>query len=539
MLKKLSLLLLGTTLFITPVRADYMQDQAQTVKNIASAVQKGMGTPEAPLIMVNPYGISPLTALITFETPRPAQVGIRVHGKDKDTTITHQFTQKTRQHIVPVYGLYEGKNTITLTVTDDTGTISKDLTITTEKIPLKHTVNIIKADTDKMKEGLTFVTPGVIVNSGSFMFAFDKNGDVRWVLTDPIMGKMAPLHVLKDHTLMISSEEYDPKYTVAYHSLYELDLMGRIRHKIKAEDDVQHDIVVLPNGNYLALVNATGNDTIADYIVELDRNNQVVDRFDMKEILGLDNPRIPQMVEHYLYKDNYHREKMDFMHLNSVNYDPQDDSIIMTNRFYHSIIKIDRKTKQVKWILANPIHEWLTPALKEKLLKPTDKDFHYVYGAHAVKPQGNRHYTVLDNGLYRDLYERGYNKPHDSYNPSNSWSRGVEFAVDEDNMTVSTVFEYQRGPILYNHYLGDVDKYANGHYLMNFGAVVADKDETIGSVEAALNPAKQPAKSFSWLIEVKDGEVVFEAQTDGLKNNTMYRVERINPYMDENEYDLR
>lgn len=516
-----------------------MADQKQMTADIQQALIEQKYTLDDPLILVNPYKISPLTALISFDTPVPATVKVTVVGKDKETTISHQFTEQTTHHIVPVYGLYEGKNTVKLQVVGKGVDYTKKLTITTDKIPLKTKVKIQKADVKKMKEGLTFATPGVIVNSGGFMFAFDKNGDIRWVLSDPIMGKMSPLHVMKNNTLMVGSEEYDPKYTVAYHSLYELDLMGRIIHKIKAEDDVQHDIVALPNGNYLALVNATGKSTIADYIVELDRDNNVIDRFDMEKILGLNNPRIPEMVEHYLYNDNYNREKMDFMHLNSLNYDPEDDSIIMTNRFYHSIIKIDRKTKQVKWILANPINKWLTPELKKKLLKPTDKNFHYVYGAHAVKPQGNKHYTVLDNGLYRDLYERGYNAPHDSYNPSNSWSRGVEFAVNEEDMTVSVAWEYKRGPQLYNHYLGDVDKYAPGHYLMNFGDVVADPDETIKSVENSLNPGKQTAKSFAKIIEVNQGDVVFEAQTDGLKNNAIYRVERVNPYMSEQEYKLK
>ncbi len=518
--------------------ASYVTDQQKITQDIIAQTKNKDYSPEDPLILVNPYRISPLTALIAFNTQTPTTVSVTIAGKDRRTTLHHEFQDKKTQHQIPVYGLYVGENEVTIEVDDGKKKKEYEYTILTENIPLKHTIDIIKSKPRKMKPGLTFVSPGVIVNPGSFAFAFDANGDIRWVLTDPIMGKMSPLHFLDNGTLILGSEEHDPKYTVAYHSLYEIDLFGRIRHVIKAEDDIQHDIVKLENGNYLALVNATGKPTIADTVVELTPDNKVVDRFDIDAILGVEKERLPKNIEHYSYKDNYHREKMDVMHLNSLNYDPEDDSIIMTARYYNFLLKVDRKTKQIKWILANPNNAWVSDKLREKLLKPTDKDFDYVYGAHAAKPHGNSRFTVLDNGLYRDIYDKGANAPIDDYNPSNSWSRGVEFQVNEKDMTVSVLWEYKRGPELYNHFLGDVDKFGKDHYLMNFGAVLDDKDETPNSVEQVLNPAKQTAVSYAKIIEVKNGKVIFEAQTQGLKNNTIYRAERVNPYSTNKEYKL-
>lgn len=524
-----------------PVHADILSEQKQMDADIKTELESKSYGFDDPLVLINPYKIAPLCALIAFKTEKPSRISIHIAGKDDDTSITHTFAPYTLKHLIPIYGLYEGDNTVTLSSETKTGEKqTKTLTLTTEKTPLKTTVEILRAEPEKMHPGFTFATPGVIVNPGNFLFAFDKNGDIRFVLNDPIMGKMSPLHVLKNNHLIISSEEYDPKYTVAYHSLYEIDFLGKIHNRIKVEDDIQHDMIELPNGNYLALVNASSKDKfIADYIVELNRENEILDRFDMQEILKLDNPRIPTLVEHYLYKDNYSREKMDFMHLNSLAYDPEDDSILMTARFYHCIIKIDRKTKEIKWILANPLNPWLTPYLKEKLLHPLDASFDYVYGAHAVKAHGKKCYSVLDNGLYRDIYDKGFNQPIDSYNPSYSWSRGVEFEINEKNKTVRTIWQFKRGPELYTHYLGDIDKFSDTHYLMNFGAVIADKDETIRTVETALAPAKQTVPSFAKIIEVKDGAVIFEAQTGGQTNTTVYRVERIMPYLTSSEYKLK
>ena len=536
---KLSRILLFIFLgFCRPVFADYLFEQKQMNMSILEELEQTSYSIENPLVLVNPYGISPLTALIFFETDISSKISITVLGKDEDTTLHHDFQTKAKRHLIPVYGLYEGQNNIILTEHNKNGSKNYSLQIQTDKIPLKTKVKIKTADVKNMKKGFTFVTPGVIVNPGSFAFAFDKNGDVRWVLTDPIMGKMSPLHILKNGALIMGSEEHDPKYTVAYHSLYEIDLLGRILHKIQAEDDIQHDIVKLPNNNYLALVNVSGKNTIADAVVEIDANNKVVDRFDIDDILRLKDERIPETFEHYLYKDNYHREKMDAMHLNSLNYDSEDDSIILTARFYNFLMKIDRKTKEIKWILADPQNAWLNEYASSFLLKPVSDDFNYIYGAHAAKAHGNGKFTVLDNGTYRDIYDKGKNIPVSDYDPSNSWSRGVEFLIDEDNMTVDTYWEYRRGTDLYNHYLGDVDKYTDGHYLMNFGDVVAVDDKTIESVELSLNPAKQPAPSFAQIIEVNKGKVVFEAVTYGMKNNAVYRVERFNPYVLTTEYTL-
>ena len=58
-----------------------------------------------PLVKLNPYGISPLTALILFKTSENVEVTIEVVGKDKFSSVTHTFTTNT-EHILPIYGLY-------------------------------------------------------------------------------------------------------------------------------------------------------------------------------------------------------------------------------------------------------------------------------------------------------------------------------------------------------------------------------------------------------------------------------------------------
>ena len=64
-------------------------------------------TVENPKIIVNPYGLSPLSALIIFETKDLTTPTITVVGKSEKTTIKNTFTPN-KKHYLPIYGLYAG-----------------------------------------------------------------------------------------------------------------------------------------------------------------------------------------------------------------------------------------------------------------------------------------------------------------------------------------------------------------------------------------------------------------------------------------------
>ena len=84
-----------------------------------------------PKVIWNPYGNSPLTALIIFETSDLTTPTITIQGKDANTTFTHTFTPN-KKHILPIYGLYPNTdNEVILKVNKTT----KVIHIQTEKLP--------------------------------------------------------------------------------------------------------------------------------------------------------------------------------------------------------------------------------------------------------------------------------------------------------------------------------------------------------------------------------------------------------------------
>ena len=60
---------------------------------------------DAPNVILNPYGNSPLTALILFETKEKVSPTITIKGKDELSTFTHTF-KSSKKHYLKVYGLY-------------------------------------------------------------------------------------------------------------------------------------------------------------------------------------------------------------------------------------------------------------------------------------------------------------------------------------------------------------------------------------------------------------------------------------------------
>ena len=94
---------------------DYFAKQNQVDENLLAESQKGYNFDD-PFVVVNPYGNSPLSAIVMFDTENKTAVTITVEGKSSEDSITQTFEANTN-HILPIYGLYLGDTTkVTLTL---------------------------------------------------------------------------------------------------------------------------------------------------------------------------------------------------------------------------------------------------------------------------------------------------------------------------------------------------------------------------------------------------------------------------------------
>lgn len=166
-------------------------------------------TLDNPNVVLNPYKISPLTALILFETEEEETITITIHGKDANSTYQNTFNKATK-HYIPIYGLYP--NTINK-IDIKCGEITKTIEIETEPLP----IDLIPKTINNQSNNLYFIT------TDTYPYALDNNNEVRWYLTKNYTQK---INTLQNGHILLSN---DIKNNNQYHiGLLELDLLGKI-----------------------------------------------------------------------------------------------------------------------------------------------------------------------------------------------------------------------------------------------------------------------------------------------------------------------
>lgn len=462
--------------------------------NIESEFESEGYTFDNPNVILNPYGNSPLTALIVFETKDEESVSITIKGKDELSTYTHSF-DKERVHYIPVYGLYAGrKNEVII----KTGDKEKTLKIETDKLPDNFIMPTkVTKDENKLTNDLYFFTP----SSNGYTCAYDVNGDVRWYLNESAIWE---INRLKNGHLLLSSERLvnTPYYSTG---LYEMDMLGKIYVEYSLPGGYHHDYFEMENGNLLVASNDFDNDsgTVEDYVVELDRETgNIVKTFDLKDILKMEDGKSENWIEY------------DWFHNNSIWYDKKTNSITLSGRHQDAVINIDYETGELNWILGDKTN-W-SDEYQKYFFELTDGEWQWSQHAAMITPEG-----------YVFLFDNGNNKSKnkdDYVAPQNSYSRGVMYKIDTENMTASQVFEYgkKRGSEFYSPYISDVDYLDKNHYIVHSGGI-SYKNGNIQNQPAGMVMADTLVSDTAELL---NDEVIFEMV---LPTNN-YRVEKMSLY---------
>ena len=461
-------------------------------------------TLDNPNIILNPYGNSPLTALVLFETEKELDVKVTITGKDKLTTYTHTFS-KTKEHYLPIYGLYADSNN---KIIIECGNNKKEIYIQTEKLPENMILpTSIKANKSKLTNDLYFYTP----SSSGYTVAYDVNGEVRWYLTNYALWK---IDRLQNGHLLVSTERLinNPYYMTG---LYEIDLLGKIYTEFSLEGGYHHDYYEMENGNLLVASDDFNNEdgTVEDYIVELDRTTgKIIKTFDLKKVLNMEDGQ----------SENY--TSYDWFHNNSVWYDKKTDSITLSGRHQDAVINISYQTGELNWIIGDSTN-W-SSEYQKYFFTPVGDNFEWQWSQHAamITPEG-----------YVFLFDNGNNKSKnkDEYvDASNSYSRGVMYKIDTENMTVEQVFEYgkERGSSFYSPYISDVDYLDKNHYIIHSGGIVY-VDGKNSNQPAGFSKG---AKLVSDTVELLNNEVIFEI----ILPTNNYRVEKMSLYSESENFTL-
>ena len=500
----------------------------------------------------NPNPAVPLAAIMRVTTDVPTRLTLNISDEEQNWSVTPSQAM-VLNHEVPVLGLKSERTySVTAVLEDADGRTAEAPAQVFETPPLPDTfptpvINV--RDPSRMEPGVTL---------------FNVNG--RWEADGSATLENLPAVVVDDHGQFIwyyipdGHRVHDVRrlnngniaYTVlpGHNQLIEIDMLGNVQRKFHLAgmtdesiegsisvdtDSLHHDYVELPNGNLLLLssesrviqdwhTSETDPDAprapanvIGDVVVEVTQNGEIVNEWSLFDILD------PYRIGYNSTSENFWRnhygdtaESKDWTHGNAIIYEASDNSFVMSVPYQDAVIKVSMDTGELVWILGN--HDnWREP-WSDKLLSPVGA-VEWSYKHHAITHTENGTYLLFDNGT-------GRSSPYDDQMAlADSYSRAVEYAVNEQTMEVSQPWVY--GPNqeqFYARYLGDVDWHEQSDtILINVGGAETNSE--------GVNVPPADANRWAQIVEVTHSvqpEKVWELRLQQPDTGwSIYRAERI------------
>lgn len=325
---------------------------------------------ENPNIIVNPYGNSPLTALVMFSTDDYSNVKLTIKSKDGNSDIVYKFG-KDKYHMIPIYGLYADYDN---TVIIESEGIKKKISIKTNKLPPDF--NHVQ---DEVKDDFVFY-------NCNYPYAIDNSGEVRWYLNEKYYGNIT---MLDNSSIIIGSNRYNEEGNTI--SFYKMNLLGKIYNEYLLEGSYygynclyEENLLIL--SDKILLVDIQTGEIISEYGINEEYN-----------YLGTDNSFMVVGKDKLFYK-------IDEEIVNEIQYD------ILVNKF-----SFYDKTTNYKIISNNRFGMLKETSVSEEKINlfkyenfENNVDINFISDVNRIKVINNTDnniYVILDKFLDKRIYE--------------------------------------------------------------------------------------------------------------------------------------
>jgi hypothetical protein len=314
-------------------------------------------------IILDPHLTSPLSAFAGLNTPVKGKFKVIVKGKHSSgITIEKSFDFFGSNHNLPILGLYENyNNQVEFVFMNENNQIRCSKTIS---IPVGPITNKPDLDFRVLKNQLTSEYHGLFVVF-NYKIGFDQMGDIRWYFK----GEGASFYCKLRNGNFITNNANNL-------SFYEVTMLGQRVKKYDVPNALHHEIVEMPNGNFLVASHSPPGAPYEDVVVEINNHN-------------------------------YWTESFQPFLLTPV--DANGDEIEVFNT-----------------------------------------DF-WNYGQHAIQKTSRGNILMYDNGDYRGYYD-------DLNSPQNSYTRLVEYKINEQSKTVQLVWQFDNNKTVFTKYTGYVQE---------------------------------------------------------------------------------
>ncbi|HJC58185.1 MAG TPA: aryl-sulfate sulfotransferase [Candidatus Eisenbergiella intestinipullorum] len=389
-------------------------------QRLASAIVKiardGKYTLASPLAILNPFGTGSNGLYLYFNTQRAGNIRYTIHvekeGIPDYTAMAYEGEGTRTRHEFQMIGLVAGEeNTVTMELLGKKGKVISQTSFT---IRMPETMSgysiVLDSENGESTQELSNGLYAMIRVGGhtGYAFFYDNDGILRYEMVLEGYGL--------DRILW-----YEGNMTVCV-SAYKIAQVNRLGQAVAVYDmqgyELHHDMVLEgEEGKIIALASDTSDEVnLEDMTVEVDlETGEVKEILDFKEIFSdyyqNDASELTATDEFFWLAG-----KKDWIHLNTIQYLPEDDSVIVSSRETSTIIKVENvhSGPQIGYLIGDEDFWKGTPY--EEYSYTQIGDFVPQYGQHTVEYyegeglEEDQYYLMMfDNNYWvngtRDDYE--------------------------------------------------------------------------------------------------------------------------------------
>lgn len=384
---------------------------AAAIVNLSSNKEHSM---EDPLVIFNPFGTTGNGLYFYFHTQKAGHIQYTIHVDQEDipdyTATAYDQKENTTRHEFQMVGLVPGMtNTVTMELvgprgkTLDTMEFTIDMPDTTSGYAVQ--LDYTDGDSDaELSEGLySLIRVG---GYNGYSFFYDNSGVMRYEM------------VLEGYSLdRILWYEDNLLACVSAYKVAQFNRLGQVVAVYDTGDyELHHDIALGEEGELLALASDTNDEVnLEDLLIRIDlESGEVTECIDFKDIFSdyYTEETAPLTVTDEFF---WLAGQDDWIHLNTVQYIPEDDSVIVSSRETSTIIKVTdiHDAPTLKYLIGDEDFWADTPYAD--YVYTQEGDFVPQYGQHTVEYAADS--SLPEGQYYLYMYNNNYwvNGTRDSY----------------------------------------------------------------------------------------------------------------------------
>ena len=360
-------------------------------------------TATTPLAVLNPFGTASNALYLYFQTDMPTKVSYTIHVEDESIP---DYTAEaadasgqayTRTHEFQIIGLVPGMtNEVTMTISGSWGNARQIVSFTVDMPETRSgyatRLEVTDGDSEAAQAEGLFAMMRVNGYLG-YGFFYDDAGVLRYEMVLEGFGLDRLLFDGDEIVTCVSSSK-----------LARIDRLGRVTQVYSLDGyELHHDIGFGADGEVLALAEVAEGETVEDRVLSIDlETGDVTEILDFTQVMKgyFDMTRPVSPTDDFFWQAG----EWDWIHLNSLQYMEEDDSLIVSSRETSTIIKVANIHSEpaVEW-LAGDSRFWADTPYAGLCLTQVG-DFVPQYGQHCVELLDRESDGVYTLAVYNNNY---------------------------------------------------------------------------------------------------------------------------------------